>query len=107
MQPENIGLDDSFFRLGGDSIAAVQLMGMAREAELSLTVADVFQRPTLAQLASSSKGSTSAQTQTKIECNPFSLLSIANPEDFVRDTVAPKILTDASNIADVLPTTGF
>ncbi|KAL7780689.1 hypothetical protein CFE70_010714 [Pyrenophora teres f. teres 0-1] len=33
--PDSIGLDDSFFRLGGDSIAAMKLVGEARRAAYS------------------------------------------------------------------------
>ncbi len=36
IEPESIGLDDSFFRLGGDSIGAMKLVGKARQAGLQL-----------------------------------------------------------------------
>ncbi|KAK1914063.1 hypothetical protein P3342_007309 [Pyrenophora teres f. teres] len=44
---DSIGLDDSFFRLGGDSIAAMKLVGEARRAGIHLTVADLFRNPKL------------------------------------------------------------
>ncbi|KAK4182166.1 Nonribosomal peptide synthetase 3, partial [Podospora australis] len=50
--PESIGLDDSFFRLGGDSIAAMKLVGEARRTGIELTVADLFRNPRLDQSAS-------------------------------------------------------
>ncbi|KAJ3498686.1 hypothetical protein NLG97_g931 [Lecanicillium saksenae] len=50
--PESIGIYDSFFRLGGDSISAMQLVGLARQAAMPLTVGDVFRHPILCELAS-------------------------------------------------------
>jgi amino acid adenylation domain-containing protein len=46
-----VGVHDSFFELGGDSIAAIQLATAAREAGLRLTPRDVFQHRTVAALA--------------------------------------------------------
>ncbi|KAI0568548.1 PP-binding domain-containing protein, partial [Pyrenophora tritici-repentis] len=34
---DTIGLDDSFFRLGGDSIAAIKLVAKARKQGIQLT----------------------------------------------------------------------
>ncbi|MFH8620278.1 amino acid adenylation domain-containing protein [Streptomyces sp. NPDC017979] len=45
------GIDDVFFDLGGDSITAIQLVSSAREAGLAITPRDVFERPTVAELA--------------------------------------------------------
>jgi aryl carrier-like protein len=49
----SIGLDDSFFRLGGDSIAAMKLVAEARKEGLQLAVADVFRQPRLERLVRS------------------------------------------------------
>ncbi|MCL2535110.1 MAG: amino acid adenylation domain-containing protein, partial [Nocardiaceae bacterium] len=46
-----VAADDSFFALGGDSIMAIQLVSRAREAGLSLTPHDVFERLSVAGLA--------------------------------------------------------
>lgn len=44
----SIGIDDNFFQLGADSIAAMKLVGQARKNGITrLTVADVFRLPTL------------------------------------------------------------
>jgi len=43
----SIGPDDSFFQLGGDSMAAMSLVGRARKAGLELTVAHLFRHPKL------------------------------------------------------------
>ncbi|MGW0391213.1 amino acid adenylation domain-containing protein [Streptomyces sp. NPDC003042] len=46
-----IGVDDSFFDLGGDSIVSVQLAAGARQAGLVLTVKEIFVHKTIARLA--------------------------------------------------------
>ncbi|WP_257138815.1 phosphopantetheine-binding protein, partial [Streptomyces sp. wa1071] len=46
-----VGVEDSFFALGGDSISAIQLVGAARRRGLRLSPRDVFERRTVEQLA--------------------------------------------------------
>ncbi|MFJ1747309.1 amino acid adenylation domain-containing protein [Streptomyces sp. NPDC088116] len=46
-----VGVDDSFFDLGGDSIVSIQLVSRARKAGLVFTPRDVFQSRTVAALA--------------------------------------------------------
>ncbi|MFJ6194944.1 amino acid adenylation domain-containing protein [Micromonospora sp. NPDC092111] len=46
-----VGVDDSFFDLGGDSIVAIQLVSRARRAGLRFTPRDVFRHRTVAALA--------------------------------------------------------
>ena len=46
-----VGVHDSFFALGGDSIVAIQLVGRARSAGLELTPREVFRHRTVAALA--------------------------------------------------------
>ncbi|KAH9864443.1 Non-ribosomal peptide synthetase [Plenodomus biglobosus] len=53
MPETEINPSDSFFQLGGDSIGAMRLVADARAQGLSLTVAQVFQSQSLAELASS------------------------------------------------------
>jgi non-ribosomal peptide synthase protein (TIGR01720 family) len=48
---QDVGVDDSFFALGGDSILTIQLVTRARQAGLVLSVKDVFAAPTPAELA--------------------------------------------------------
>ncbi|MFF0487351.1 amino acid adenylation domain-containing protein [Streptomyces sp. NPDC004435] len=47
----SVGVHDSFFELGGDSIVAIQLVNRAREAGLALTPRAVFRHRTVAALA--------------------------------------------------------
>lgn len=51
IDPASIGLDDSFFQLGGDSITALKVVGEARKVGINLTMADIFRQDTLAELA--------------------------------------------------------
>ncbi|BCB77235.1 hypothetical protein Pflav_036450 [Phytohabitans flavus] len=46
-----VGVDDDFFALGGDSIVAIQLVGRARAAGLAIRSRDVFTGRTVAGLA--------------------------------------------------------
>ncbi|MGW4775011.1 condensation domain-containing protein, partial [Nocardia sp. NPDC004278] len=46
-----VGLDDSFFALGGDSIMSIQLVTRARAAGVTFSARDVFERKTVAGLA--------------------------------------------------------
>ncbi|WP_084531884.1 non-ribosomal peptide synthetase [Nocardia miyunensis] len=47
----SVGVDDSFFALGGDSIISIQLVSRAKAAGLGLNARDVFERKTVAALA--------------------------------------------------------
>ncbi|MFC9362658.1 amino acid adenylation domain-containing protein, partial [Rhodococcus sp. NPDC057014] len=47
----SVGVDDSFFALGGDSIMSIQLVARAKAAGLILSPRDVFERRTVAGLA--------------------------------------------------------
>ncbi|KFY79912.1 hypothetical protein V499_01170 [Pseudogymnoascus sp. VKM F-103] len=81
-QETKIGLDDSFFRLGGDSIAAMRLTSLAREKKILLTVAEIFKNPRLEDMAASSL-SLSGNEDTKME--PFVLLrESANVDELLR-----------------------
>ncbi|MBV8201567.1 MAG: amino acid adenylation domain-containing protein, partial [Acidobacteria bacterium] len=48
---ERVGMDDNYFELGGDSILSLQVVSLARQASLRLTVSDLFRHQTIAELA--------------------------------------------------------
>lgn len=48
---EKVGIHDSFFELGGDSILLLQVISRARAAALPLTARQIFDHPTVAELA--------------------------------------------------------
>src|ERR1700736_2168739 len=51
-----VGIEDSFFELGGDSISSIQLVSRARKAGLVITPRDVFQYQNVAALAAIASG---------------------------------------------------
>ncbi|WP_370422148.1 amino acid adenylation domain-containing protein [Streptomyces sp. QH1-20] len=53
---EQVGVDDSFFELGGDSIVSIQLVSRARRAGLVFTPRDVFKQRTVEALAAVVQG---------------------------------------------------
>ena len=73
---EDLGLEENFFEVGGDSIKAMQLVILARESGLSLSVASVFSHPKLCDMCSQV---TLYQDKTQQIYQPFSMLA--------RDTV--------------------
>ncbi|MCO8275194.1 amino acid adenylation domain-containing protein [Actinoplanes sp. TRM 88003] len=58
----SVGVDDDFFRLGGDSIVSIQLAGRARAAGLSLTLRQIFQLRTPAALAAAAGAAFTAES---------------------------------------------
>ncbi|RZG12167.1 amino acid adenylation domain-containing protein, partial [Pseudoalteromonas sp. CO342X] len=46
-----VGIEDNFFRLGGDSIVCIQLVSRLRQAGYVCQVKDIFNAPTVAQLS--------------------------------------------------------
>lgn len=48
---EDIGIEDNFFALGGDSITAIQLVSRLRQFHLQCKASDIFAHPNIASLA--------------------------------------------------------
>lgn len=70
--PDSIGADDSFFRLGGDSISAMHLASLTRSQGLELSVSHIFALRKLSTLAAVIVKSQNGEMITNVE--PFSLL---------------------------------
>jgi iturin family lipopeptide synthetase C len=49
---DRVGLDDSYFSLGGDSIKAIQISGRLHNHNLKIDISDLFRYPTIGQLSS-------------------------------------------------------
>jgi len=70
-----IGVHDRFFELGGDSILSIQVVARARRAGFSLSPRDLFERPTIAQLAATVPMMASAD-EAEEDRQPFGLTPI-------------------------------
>ncbi|KAI0204018.1 hypothetical protein F4808DRAFT_414508 [Astrocystis sublimbata] len=53
IRPANIGINDSFFHLGGDSITAMQISSATRESLGHIPTADILRKQTIFRLAAS------------------------------------------------------
>ncbi|PQK16638.1 hypothetical protein BB8028_0006g09570 [Beauveria bassiana] len=74
-QHDQVGVEDNFFQLGGDSYLAMRLVALTQtdDSNLHFTVSDVLQHPTIRELAQAvEKGSTITQ-QSDTGMAPFAL----------------------------------
>ena len=71
-----VGRDDHFFALGGDSILALQVVSKARQSGLALTPRDLFEHPTLRELAAVAQVVTANVASQKPLSGPLALLPI-------------------------------
>ncbi|KAL6849878.1 NRPS [Amphichorda felina] len=104
MDPSELSANDHFFRLGGDSIDAMRLVGIARKQGMVFTVPDIFQMPRLCDLAGIVE--TELNTAEQI-VPPFSLLQ--NPDDVANlvSKAAESCNVPVELVEDVLPCTAL
>ncbi|WP_191878715.1 non-ribosomal peptide synthetase, partial [Streptomyces filipinensis] len=83
---ERVSIEDSFFDLGGDSIRAVRLVGEIRSGGYEVSVRDVFEFRSIAELAGRLSGQTAGESLIAA-VEPFALISdedrAALPDDVV------------------------
>ncbi len=73
---DKVGIRDNYFALGGDSIRSIQLIARAREKGIELTIPQIFQHPTIEELARAlGDGSLEAEMPPGADTLPFELLS--------------------------------
>jgi len=68
-----VGVTDNFFELGGDSILCIQVVARANQAGLRLSVRDLFEYQTVAELATAAARELAAVT-TSASANPVHVL---------------------------------
>ncbi|MER6082909.1 amino acid adenylation domain-containing protein [Streptomyces sp. NPDC001833] len=70
----DIGVDDDFFALGGNSLKAVTVSALAREAGLTVTTRQIFAHPTVAALAGLAGGAPASTPPA--ETRPFAFTGL-------------------------------
>lgn len=99
----DIWADDHFFRLGGNSITAIQLIAAARQRGLSIQMSDILDHDNIAQLASKMTNiDVGDEDATSIP--PFSLISQQQKLQAFEEA-RMRYAIDTNRILDVLPCT--
>ncbi|CEJ57901.1 hypothetical protein PMG11_06578 [Penicillium brasilianum] len=101
VDPDTIGRNSSFFRSGGDSLVAVRLVSMAREQNIQLSVAAIFDNPILADMAHAMTTATGGLIH---EPPPFSLID-REPVSVLLQEAARQCGVAIHDIEDMYPTT--
>ncbi|MBV6748763.1 amino acid adenylation domain-containing protein [Pseudomonas chlororaphis] len=72
-----LGVHDNYFMLGGDSLKVIHLQIKAREQGMALTLTQIYQNPTIAQLARlvNAQQASSSQWQPVEHVKPFAQVS--------------------------------
>jgi len=91
---EQVGVLDSFFDLGGDSIRAVTLVGALRATGLDVTVRDVFAHRTVAALAEE----LTTRTEPAIPYTPVAPFAMISAAD---RALLPGVVVDAYPLSQV------
>lgn len=107
---ETPGRDDHFFRLGGDSIRAMQLVSQARRQGIFLSVDKIFQNPTLLQMAASvdQDGGALAEATNREQrpLVPFEALGLSSQDqEALKQKVVSQCQVPLENIQDMYPST--
>ncbi|PYH48570.1 acetyl-CoA synthetase-like protein, partial [Aspergillus saccharolyticus JOP 1030-1] len=101
ISPDNIGLQDSFFGLGGTSVAAMKLAGLARKEGLKLDIADLYGHPALGDMVKR------VYTVSKLSTiQPFGLISTRDAQACVIEQATRQCgLDHEKEIGDIYPCT--
>lgn len=101
---DSIGRDDDFFKLGGDSITAMKVVGEARRLGIHLSVADLFQQRTIAGLVEKDQiNGERTETLEPVAPKSFTLVDSTTKAAILNSPGMPT----ADNICDILPLTNF
>ncbi|KAI6443821.1 NRPS [Pyricularia oryzae] len=112
LEADGIGADDSFFKLGGDSIGAMKLVSEARPAGFKISVAQIFKTKTLAAMAEMAEDISMTANEAQGEgsginepvATPFSLIEdVGDVDTFVDQQIKPK-LSKPWKVSDAYPT---
>jgi non-ribosomal peptide synthetase component F/aryl carrier-like protein len=97
----SIGADDSWFRLGGDSVSSMRLVAAARQEGIIISVADVMKTPKLSDMALTSQFSDGRSSPLRAEA--FSLLNSDEPIEQILQECLYSYGVDEQAIQDAYP----
>lgn len=97
-----IGTNDNFFALGGDSLKAMRLVAAARGDGISLTVANIFANPKLSAMA---KTAVVMSTNTVVDTPAFSMLGEKWDSEVARTEVSKLCTIESTVVEDIYPCT--
>lgn len=100
--PPALNLKSNFFSWGANSLSAIRLSSILRSKNLSLSVKQVFENPTLKSMADSISSMDGESDHSAI--SPFSLIDNAAA---VLDAAAHACAVDKADIDDIFPCTPF
>ncbi|KAL8983821.1 MAG: hypothetical protein Q9205_002043 [Flavoplaca limonia] len=108
LAPGTVGMNAQFFRMGGDSIAAIRLVNAARSKGINLTVANIFQNATLAEMCENASVE-GIPTVDPLTCGPepFELLPAGIPNEKMIELVSSICKVDAMDVEDIYPCTAM
>jgi amino acid adenylation domain-containing protein len=97
-----VGIDDSFIRLGGNSILAMRLVAAAQSERMDLSVVDIFLQPKLSDLAAKC-GSIDPAKDPEKSLQPFELLQPGTGRTQTIEEVSQQLRVAKSRVQDILP----
>ncbi|KAF3066464.1 Nonribosomal peptide synthetase 4 [Daldinia childiae] len=100
LDPQKIGLDDNFFKLGGNSVSAVKVVGEARKTGIQILVQDIFDHPELYALSSRALRGEGLEAKT---IAPFALLDQNTDISILMNDVSSQCHVGTSDIQDIYP----
>ncbi|MFE0461112.1 amino acid adenylation domain-containing protein [Kitasatospora sp. NPDC058965] len=101
---DRVGVRDSFFQLGGDSMRAIRVVGALREQGIELAVHDLFTRQRVAELAALVRTGPADRTADATPVAPFAQLTAADREQLPAGLVDayPMARTQAGMVYELL-----
>ncbi|KAK2600115.1 hypothetical protein QQS21_005130 [Conoideocrella luteorostrata] len=106
LEADTIGAEDSFVRLGGDSVLTMQLAAAARGSGLSLTVAMIFKNPRLSDMARVAVGFADGPVEEYDHVpKPFELVNRDISQEVLFKDLARFYSIEENQVEDVYPCT--
>ncbi|TAQ84797.1 hypothetical protein B7494_g6879 [Chlorociboria aeruginascens] len=103
-----IGMEDNFFRLGGDSISAIQVVGQCAANHIQVTVADIFRYKTISQISNSTDTvATILPPRREYSIPPFALVGDAPTQETMIQLASELCQVSTSQVEDIYPCTAL